>query len=153
MKRIALCASYLTIALSVFSIPAMAEDSFGVDTSFGVDSSFGVDEMDDVTIRVVEEDDSSSAKVLSLPTNADAHAVDRAESREGRGLSKANDMLVEHKQGGSVDGLAEAISVANEHAKEALQNAMDAREMRNAAKEEHGMAGGSHGKSGDHKPN
>jgi len=160
MKRKALFAGYITMAMSVFSLPAMAEDM--LDSSLTLGSTFDVVEvasdepameeptMDDVTIRVVEEDDSSSAAVLSLPANAAGKAVERAEMREGYGLSKANSMLEKHS--GSMDGLAEAISIANEHAKEALQNAMDARDMHNNAAEAHGMAG-SHGKAADHNPN
>jgi len=165
MKRNTLCASYISVALSVFCAPVMAADMTFDSSLLSLDSSLTVDtstvdtsttgtvvdqQMDDVTIRMVEEDDSSSAAVLSLPANADGHAVEHA-TREGYGLSKANSMLDKHDVNGAVGGLAEAISVANEHAKEALQNAMDARDMHNAAKEEHGMAG-MHGKAGDHKP-
>ena len=148
MKINTLSAGYMTIILSLFSLPVMADD-FGVDTGFGVS-----EEMDDVTIRVVDENDNSSAKVLSLPEQAGQQAVTHADKRVGYGLSKARDMHEEHRDTESVDGLADAISVANEHAKDALQHAMEARDMHNNAKELHGNSGmaGMNGNGQGHKP-
>jgi len=160
MRRNALCA--LTLVLAVFSLPSMAATTLSLDSSslsLGTtttttttttstvtveDTSVVTDEqIDDVTIRVVDEEGSDSAVVLSLPEGANENAVEHSSF----GLGKANEMMSQHR----VDGLAEAMSVANEHAKEAMQNAMDARDLRNAAKEVHGNSGGVHGNSADHR--
>ena len=162
MNTITYCAGCIALMVAATSLPVLADD---------MDDS--MDNMDDVTIRIVDEHDNSSAKILSLPEQAADQARMRADSREGYGLSKARDMHAEHRNPGakgdggddmgamstdetsketSVDGLAEAISVANEHAKEALQNAMDARDMRNDAKAEHGNSGMGGMNGNGHKP-
>lgn len=144
MKQRVPTACYLAIFLSCVSFNAIA------------DEMDDLEQMDDVTIRVVDENSNSSAKVLSLPQHAADKAATRADSREGYGLSKARDMHLQHRNSDSseasikgadhaADGLAEAIEVANEHAREALQNAMEAREAHNDAKAEHGKSGMSNG--------
>jgi hypothetical protein len=153
MKQFVQNACYMAILLSCASFNVMADEMDDMDS------------MDDVTIRVIDEHSNNSAKILTLPEHAADKAVTRADSREGYGLSKARDMRMQHgnqhasddadsgamqnSEHMSVDGLAEAIEVANEHAREALQNAMEARESHNDAKAEHGNSGMA---KGQHKP-